>query len=155
VAEIMSSPVFCVSAATLLADVLTAMVGSGLRHVVVVDNTDRCLGIVGDRALAAAWATDPTALSRTSAARLLDGQPTLVRPDATVGDVARAMRTDQVDAVGVVDSIGTPLGIVTGADLVALIAGAAVAGDESDGPDSQQPGSDQSDSDQSDSDQSD
>ena len=37
-------------------------------------------------------------------------------------DVARAMYLDGVDAVAVIDRTGCPVGIVTGGDLVALMA---------------------------------
>ena len=62
VTEVMSQPVICVSADTMLGDVLAAMLSTNLRHLVVVDDGGSCRGVVGDRALAAAWATDHAAL---------------------------------------------------------------------------------------------
>ena len=64
VAEFTSHPVLSVIANVMLGDVLSAMVGTGLRHLAVVNDADRCVGVVGDRAVAAAWAADPTALDR-------------------------------------------------------------------------------------------
>ncbi|HEX6873495.1 MAG TPA: CBS domain-containing protein [Micromonosporaceae bacterium] len=134
VTEVMSRPVFSVLADLLLVDVLAAMVGTGLRHLVVVDEADRCLGVIADRAVAAAWATDPSALSYLPVGRVLDRRPSLVGTEATVGDVARAMYTDGVDAVAVIDRTGSPVGMITGADLVALMALHVPAANHAGGP---------------------
>lgn len=122
VSEVMSHPVFSVTADVVLGDALAAMVRTGRRHIAVVDDAFRCLGVVGDRAVAAAWAFDPTALARTVVGQLLELRPAVVGSDATVRDVARAMCLDSVDAVAVIDRGGCPIGIVTGGDLVALMA---------------------------------
>lgn len=122
VVEVMSRPVFSVTADVLLGDALAAMVRTGRRHIAVVDTDFRCRGVVGDRAVAAAWAHDPTALARTMVGQLLETRPSIVGTDATVRDVARAMHVDGVDAVAVVDRTGCPVGMVTGGDLVALMA---------------------------------
>jgi len=45
-----------------------------------------------------------------------------VGPQAKVLDVARFMRATGTDAVAVADAGGQPVGIVTGTDLVALLA---------------------------------
>ena len=122
VEEVMSRPVLSVTADALLGDTLAVMVQTGRRHLAVVDGGFRCLGVIGDRALAAAWAVDPTALGCTRVGRILDTRPSVVGADATVRDVARAMYLDGVDAVAVIDRTGCPVGIVTGGDLVALMA---------------------------------
>ncbi len=46
----------------------------------------------------------------------------MVGLDATVGDVAQRMRLDAVDAVAVIDRTGGPVGMVTGSDLISLMA---------------------------------
>lgn len=120
--DVMSQPVMSVSQELCVGDALTAMVASGLRHLVVVDDGSRCLGIITDRAIASAWATDPTALTRQSVRALLDSRPAIVGRDALVQDVARTMFVDGVDAVAVIDRSGHAVGIVTGSDLVALMA---------------------------------
>ena len=118
----MSHPVWSALSGVVLEDVLTAMVRSGLRHLAVVDAAGRCLGVVGDRALAAAWASNPMALASTPVGRVLDRRPSLVGVDATVGEVARQMYVDRVDAVAVIDRTGRPVGMITGSDLVRLMA---------------------------------
>jgi CBS domain-containing protein len=121
-ADIMSHPVRSVPSGALLDDVLAAMVRSGLRHLAVVDDGGRCLGVVGDRALVAAWASDPMALARTPVRRVLDRRPSLVGVHATAGEVAREMYVDGVDAVAVIERSGQPVGMITGSDLIRLMA---------------------------------
>lgn len=130
VADVMSHPVLSVTADVLLGDALAAMVRTGRRHIAVVDRAFRCLGVIGDRAVAAAWAVDPTALACTRVAHILDRRPSVVGTEATVRDAARAMYLDGVDAVAVIDRHGCPVGMITGGDLVALIAAQVGAEDE-------------------------
>src|SRR5689334_23344966 len=111
VTDVMSHPVYTVR------EDVTLVRALGRRHLAVVDSEDRCLGVVGDRAVAAAWADDPGVLKHRRIRRLLDAKPSVVGADATVGDVARRMFTDGVDAVAVIDRHGCPIGMVTGGDL--------------------------------------
>ncbi|HEX6497483.1 MAG TPA: CBS domain-containing protein [Micromonosporaceae bacterium] len=122
VPEVMTQPVVAVLADTTTWDALTAMVGTGLRHLVVVDPADHCLGVLSDRAVAAAWAHDPVAFGESTVVELVDPQPAVLPVDATVRQAAAVMRARQVDAVVVVDDSAHPLGIVTSSDLVALLA---------------------------------
>jgi CBS domain-containing protein len=122
VTEIMSHPVYTVTEDLVLADVLAAMVRTGRRHLAVVDVHGHCLGVVGDRAVAAAWAADPSAMAFVTVQRILDDRPSVVGADANVHDVARAMYVDRVDAVAVIDRGGRPTGMVTGGDLIQLMA---------------------------------
>jgi CBS domain-containing protein len=122
VKHFMSTPVVCVTAETTPGEALTAMVRAGLRHLVVIDGGGRCVGVLADRALAAAWASDPDALSHGRVATMVDREPALVAENARVVDAARLMRTAGVDAVALVDGSAHPVGILTGTDLIALLA---------------------------------
>jgi CBS domain-containing protein len=122
VAEVMSHPVYAVSGDVTLVQALGGMIATGRRHLAVVDAEGRCLGVVGDRAVAAAWADDPAVLEYRRVRQLLDARPSVVGEDATISDVARRMYTDAVDAVAVIDRRGCPIGMVTGEDLIALMA---------------------------------
>jgi CBS domain-containing protein len=122
VAGIMSSPVVAIARSARLGWALTALTRTGLRHLAVVDDGNRCVGIVADRTIAAAWAADPAALECVAVGDVLEPRPAVVAADASVGEVARVMHTDGVDAVVVIDRGGRPLGLVTGGDLIALIA---------------------------------
>ncbi|GAB3809240.1 CBS domain-containing protein [Micromonospora zhanjiangensis] len=122
VTEVMSSPVLAVAADVPFVEALQTLVRSGRRHLAVVDPAGRCVGVLADRAVAAAWAHDPGALARTPVAAGLDPEPALVDTGARVGDAAKLMRSAGVDAVVVVDAAALPVGIVTGSDLIALLA---------------------------------
>jgi CBS domain-containing protein len=122
VTEVMSNPVVCVTADATLGEALRAMVGSGHRHVVAIHGSGPCLGVLADRVVAAAWAHQADALELASVSSVLEPQAAVVTRSARVTDAARLMRVAGVDAVAVIDEFGHPVGIVTGSDLVALLA---------------------------------
>ena len=122
VRHVMSSPVVCVTADAAPADALRAMLRRRHRHVVVIDGFGHCLGVLADRAVAAAWAHDPDLLEHGRVAALLEPSPATVGKSARVVDAARLMREGGVDAVAVVNDSGHPVGILTGTDLIALLA---------------------------------
>jgi CBS domain-containing protein len=62
------------------------------------------------------------ALECVTVAAMLEPRPAVVGEDASVGEVARVMHTDGVDAVAVIDRGGRPIGLVTGGDPIALMA---------------------------------
>ncbi|HEU5109081.1 MAG TPA: CBS domain-containing protein, partial [Micromonosporaceae bacterium] len=105
-----------------LGDALRAMVRLRHRHLLVVDDAGRCIGVLVDRAIAAAWAKDPASLSARPVRSALRTPPAMVGTRAKVLDVSRLMRAGGVDAVVVADEDGRPVGIVTSTDLVALLA---------------------------------
>ena len=122
IAKVMSAPPVVVSEHEVLDDALVKMINSGVRHLVVVDDTGRCVGVLSDRAITAAWATDFNALARPVASAL-DPEPVTIGVLDEVVDAALLMRTHGIDAVAVTDAEDRPVGIVTGSDLVALLAG--------------------------------
>lgn len=120
--DVMTRPVVAVLLDTSTWDALSAMVRTGLRHLVVVDSTDRCLGVLSDRTVAAAWAHDPVMFGDVRVAELVDPEPAVLPADATIRQAAAVMHALRVDAVVVTDELDRPLGIVTSSDLVALLA---------------------------------
>ncbi|WP_155375323.1 CBS domain-containing protein [Catellatospora vulcania] len=122
ISEVMSAPPYSVPTSTTLGDALAVMVREGLRHLVVTDEGGRCVGVLADRSVVAAWAAEPAALSYRRVSSVLDRTPAVVAGGAAVVDAARLMRTACVDAVAVVDARGVAVGVVTGSDLVALLA---------------------------------
>jgi CBS domain-containing protein len=120
--DVMSAPVTMVSTHCPLGDALAAMRVGGLRHLAVVDEAGKCVGVLSDRAIAAAWAADPGCLTYRRVNTALEPTPPLVGESASVMHAARLMRRYRVDAVVVVDPQGMPVGIVTGSDLVGLLA---------------------------------
>ncbi|MBV1850483.1 CBS domain-containing protein [Catellatospora tritici] len=121
VREVMSRPPTQVNASATLEQALATMAGTGLRHLVVVDDTGRCAGVLGDRTIVAAWAAEPGCLSQRRVSSVLDTTPATVGADAAVVDAARLMCGTHVDAVAVVDRRGCAIGIITGSDLVTLL----------------------------------
>jgi CBS domain-containing protein len=122
VADVMSTPVTSVPEDMCMGDALRMMVQLRHRHLVAVGGDGRCVGVLADRAIAAAWAHDPASLSVKPVRSALPKNPAMVSPEAKVLDVARLMRATGADAVAVVDVEGRPVGIVTGSDLVAMLA---------------------------------
>jgi len=132
VTAIMSSPALAIFGSARLGSALAALTRAGLRHLAVVDQRSRCVGVIADRTIAAAWAADPSAMECVAVASVLEPRPAVVGADATVGEVARVMHADGVDAVAVIDRSGHPIGLVTGGDLIALMAHHIPAADEAD-----------------------
>jgi len=105
-----------------LADALRRMVTSGVRHLVVLDDVGTYYGVVSDRMIGAAWSADPGGLSTQPISSIVDNAGPTVGTDTAVVAAARAMRAAKTDAVAVVDPGGAVLGIVTGTDLISLLA---------------------------------
>lgn len=122
VSDAMSSPVLCVRGGTLLGDAWQAMVRSARRHLVVIDDAGRCVGVLADRAVAAIWAHDPAAFSRDPVSAAMEPDPATLGAQARIADAARLMRGGD-DAVVVTDARRVPIGIVTGSDLIRLLGG--------------------------------
>ena len=122
VTTVMSHPVLAVSASALFSDALHALITHGLRHLTVVDEEGRCVGLLADRTVAAEWAGRPMAFVRRAVASACVDRPPIVDRDATVATAARMMRRCGTDAVIVVDPDRRPLGILTGGDVIALLA---------------------------------
>jgi CBS domain-containing protein len=87
---------------------------TGSRHVVLVDDHRRPVGVLDERTLALEWPAGPMAAHRTPVHSLLRGEP---RPRVLGGDevaaVARTMVGAGVDAVPVVDRDGRLHGLIT------------------------------------------
>jgi CBS domain-containing protein len=122
IAEVMSKPPVTIAADAILDDALIKMISSGLRHLAVIDEDGRCVGVLSDRTIASVWASDYNALSYRTVAMCLDTRSALVAEHSAVVDAARLMHDTATDGVAVVDAAGRPIGIVTGSDLVSLLA---------------------------------
>jgi CBS domain-containing protein len=121
VGDAMSSPVLCVHEVTPLGDALQTMARSARRHLVVIDDAGRCVGVLADRAVAAVWAHDPAAFSRQPVTAAMDPHPATLDARARIADAARLMRAAGDDAVVIIDAHRVPVGIVTGSDLIKLL----------------------------------
>jgi signal-transduction protein with cAMP-binding, CBS, and nucleotidyltransferase domain len=121
VEAVMHSPVVTVDATDTLWTAMDVMLTRGLRHLVVVRD-GAALGILSDRDLAAAWATDPLGLKNRRAAEALVPRALTASPDTDVVTAAARMRSLGVDALVVVDPADVPLGVVTDHDLLGVLA---------------------------------
>ncbi|MEV6966025.1 CBS domain-containing protein [Hamadaea sp. NPDC051192] len=122
VASIMSRPAIAVREYATLSDALTAFAASGLRHLVVVDSAGRCLGMLSDRLVAGAWAADPACFDDVHVTALLEPDQPMIVSTATIGQAAQVMHRLGTDAVVLVDAVAEPVGVLTAADLIGLLA---------------------------------
>lgn len=125
IVELMRPPAAIISARMPLHEALAMMVRLRARHAVAVDGKGRCVGVLADRAIVVSWAGSHYPLREQTVASALDRPPAVVPTRSVVAEVARFMADNRVDAVAVADPYGHPVGIVTGADLVALLTGDA------------------------------
>ena len=79
--------------------------------------------VTTDRAIAAARAHGPESLEAATVRSVVEPEPPVVGEEASVAEAARLMRRTGVDAVAIVDADRRPIGIVTGSDLVTILAG--------------------------------
>lgn len=99
-----------------------SFLSSGLRHLVVVDATHAYRGILADRQVVAGWPTE-TSGERVTRVRDLVGVPApTLTAASSAKEASRLMLETGTDALAVVDDRGRPVGIVTGSDLVRVLA---------------------------------
>ena len=120
-ADVMSSPVISVDAASSIWQAGDLMLNQQVRHVLVVSG-GRCVGVIRDRDILEAWYEGPAAMRATPVRRRVSERTSCVLPDAALSQVAQVMNVNRVDAVPVVDPAGKALGIVTAGDVVAAVA---------------------------------
>jgi CBS domain-containing protein len=118
----MSRPVLAITSDASLDRALELLTATTLRHLAVVDEERRCVGVLADRALAAAWARDPADFGRHLVREVLAPELPLVPATFTVGAAAQLMLRRGTDALVVVDRDRRVLGILTATDLVGLVA---------------------------------
>jgi CBS domain-containing membrane protein len=128
VSEIMRREVVTLSATERL-DLTQDIMNIGrVRHVPVIDDEDRVVGIVSDRDLLAAAMTkvldfDPasrrTFLRSIEVGEVMAKEVVSVTPDTELGEVARIFVERKIACVPVLDEDGGLLGLVTETDLIA------------------------------------
>jgi CBS domain-containing protein len=109
-----------------LFDVVLRMVREGIRHIPIVDEANRVVGIVSDRDVRVVVGDPIHALSRSeelelddlTAAHAMTPRPVVIRDDASLTELARTMLDERVGAIPVVDRERKLVGIASYADLV-------------------------------------
>lgn len=130
VRDIMTCPVRTVRRDAPLTEVLQLMEQGGFRHVPVVDEAGRLVGILTDRDLAHR-ATGPMgflearerneALAAIEIYEVMTDDPLTVPPTASLPEAARLMMDHRISSLPVVDH-GAVLGLVTATDFLRHIA---------------------------------
>ena len=123
VGQVMSQPVVAVDAHEAAWVALRRLTTSGLRHLVVVSG-DRCVSVLSDRHVAAAWPFGELSRRSQLVLDLLGDISPSVTASTTAGEAARVMTDAGVDALPVVDAHNRIVGLVSGSDLLRLLADA-------------------------------
>ena len=123
VGQIMSQPAVAVEAQESAWVAMQRLTTSGVRHLVVVSG-GRCVGVLSDRHVAAAWPFGELSRRTQLVLDLLGDARPSVTTRTTAADAARAMLATGVDALPVVDADDRVVGLVTGSDLLRLLADA-------------------------------
>jgi acetoin utilization protein AcuB len=118
VSEIMSTRIVAIRSECDLKVAVDTFLRTALRHLVVVDEDRRCLGIISSEQVLAALSTRG---SRRVGDRV-DGPGLRVPRDAPVRRAAELMVDELVDALPVTDDDGRVVGVVTWSDIVRLVA---------------------------------
>ncbi|MDQ1686601.1 MAG: hypothetical protein QOC82_3338 [Frankiaceae bacterium] len=119
--EVMSGPPLSVGPDAPVWAAWDLMTRHGVRHLLVMQ-AGRCVGVLDDRRVFAQWPLGPGRLRRKPVALLMRTPVFYVRTDSEIGDVARIMLRECVDAVPVVDDDGATVGILTCSDVLAAVA---------------------------------
>lgn len=124
VGDVMSTPPVVVRTHDSLWRAMDRFLATGLRHLVVLDDSDVVIGILEDRSVVAEWARDALGLHRATVGQLVHSLPqraVAVSRDTLVQDAARLMIERDVNALPVVGVDGHVVGVVTGTDLVRVL----------------------------------
>lgn len=123
VEDLMSRPVLTVHYDESLWDAWQLLFVSGLRHLVAMDDTRACLGVLSDRNILSDLPMTPEHLQQRSVGDVLARVPVLaVHPEQTPGEAAALMHAHAVEALPVLDGSNRLVGIITETDLVRWIA---------------------------------
>ncbi len=129
VTEIMTAPVRTIRARASGREAAEVMHQTGLRHLVVVDERERAIGVVSDRDLRAAQPSmllirDATqrdnALALIRVGDLMSTHPQSVREHDSAVAALRHMRRHKIGSLLVLDAEGRAVGIMTGFDVLEL-----------------------------------
>ncbi len=122
VGDIMSQPVLTVEVGESLWDAWQLLFVSGLRHLVVIDASGHCVGVLSDRDILAEVPATPDHLGSKPVRDLLNRIPFLsAQPSDDPKTAAGVMSTNHAEALPVLDDTDRLVGIVTESDVVRWI----------------------------------
>jgi CBS domain-containing protein len=123
-AQVMSQHPAVVDAHTSLFSAWGQLHGEQHRHLVVIDDDVRPIGVLDERDIALEWPPGPLGAHHLPVHKLLRSRTRpRVRAEDDVVSVAQIMLSSREDALPVVDEDGRLLGLITVWQLVELIAG--------------------------------
>jgi CBS domain-containing protein len=99
-----------------LRDVYSRMRLDGIRHMPVVDDHGRLVGVLSDRDVLLAWSRGPD----TPVASFMSRQAHFTTRDALATDAAARLLHDRIGCLPVVDARGVVVGIVTETDFLRI-----------------------------------
>jgi len=129
VSEIMTAPVHTIGGNASARDASEHMRKERLRHLVVVDEASRTIGLVSDRDIRAAEpslllvrdaAMRANALSLLRVRDVMKANPHVIRPGDTIRSALVTMKRYKVGSLPVVDDGQRVVGILTGFDILDL-----------------------------------
>jgi predicted transcriptional regulator len=109
-----------------LQDVVDRFLTGPSRHLIVVDDDGRCLGILGPRHIARAHSADLRPDNQIPVQDLGYAAWISVRPTDDLRTCAQALTERRLDAIPVVDDTSRAIGVVTAVDITRAVADAAV-----------------------------
>lgn len=117
--EILSSPVFTLSAEETLSSVKTIFARKKFRHIPIVNSEDTLLGIISERDILRALAEDIH--SDTNIKELMNMRVLTTISDATIRESAKVMINERIGCLPVLSSNQKLIGIITRSDILRLI----------------------------------
>jgi len=126
VAHIMTPDPATVRTTATAAEAARVMQRLGLRHLPVVDDAGRLVGMLSDRDLRGPMVgVDPPAVGpapTTVVATIMTTDVVIAAPDDELGAVARRIVERRIGAVPIVDPAGVPIGIISVVDVLRRLA---------------------------------
>ncbi len=122
--RLMSVDVIVVNPQTPLSEAWEIMMSHSLKHMPVVEDGNRLVGMVVDRDLLRLWLSQSMSGNGGAPHKVRDimqKDPFRLPPTATAGEIARQCRKHRIDAMPITDGDGQLLGLVTSSDLLDLV----------------------------------
>lgn len=126
--QVMTSPVITIDVTSSMAEAWKLFHQRRFRHVPVVTNEERIVGILSDRDLwreAAGIHKHPTAasvdLSRLTVLDIMTDRVLTAHPDTEIRTIAQVLFEERIGAMPIVNDAGFPLGIMTRSDILRTV----------------------------------
>lgn len=117
--DLMSGPVTTLSPEALLTDAWTLMHKKGFRHVPIVSDQGRLVGIISDRDLLHfSRGPDDRIAASQRIGQIMQTNVLTATPTTDVTEIVRVMLDERVHALPIIDGAHHPIGILTSSDIL-------------------------------------